>query len=88
MGELTFLLRLQIKNSSNITIISQSKYNKELIKNFGLDKGKAFGTAMTPFTCLATDAPQKDMDLKIVLGNDWLTIISYCKSTIHHVHFM
>ena len=44
MGELTFLLELQINQSTNRTFISQEKYNKELIKMFGLEKGQAFGT--------------------------------------------
>ena len=48
MGELTFLLELQINQSTNRIFISQEKYNQELIKKFGLEKGKAFGTHMSP----------------------------------------
>ena len=47
MGELTFLLELQINQSTNRTFISQEKYNNELIKRCGLEKGKAFGTPMS-----------------------------------------
>ena len=47
MGELTFLLELQINQSTNRTFISQEKYNKELIKMFGHEKGQAFGTRMS-----------------------------------------
>ena len=47
MGELTFLLEHQINQSTNRTFISQEKYNKELSKMFGLDKGQAFGTRMS-----------------------------------------
>ena len=77
MGELTFFLGHQIKKSSCGTFISQSKYNKELVKKFGHEKGKAFGTPMSPSTCLETDAPRKDVDEKIVSGNDWLSVIFY-----------
>lgn len=65
MGELPFFLGLQIKQSTNGTFISQSKYTKELIKKFVLEKRKAFGTPMSPSTCLETDASGNDMDEKI-----------------------
>ena len=52
MGELTFFLGLQIKQSTNETFISQIKYTKELIKKFGLERGKAFGTPISPSKCL------------------------------------
>ncbi|KAH0755142.1 hypothetical protein KY290_025412 [Solanum tuberosum] len=65
MGELTFFLGLQIKQSTNGTFINQTKYTKELIKKFGLEKGKAFGTPMSPSTCFETDAPGKEVDEKM-----------------------
>ncbi|XP_059279508.1 secreted RxLR effector protein 161-like [Lycium ferocissimum] len=68
MGELTFFLGLQIKQSTKDTFISQTKYTKELIKKFGLEKAKAFGTPMSPSTCLETDVPGKDVDEKIYRG--------------------
>ena len=68
MGELTFFLGLQIKQTSEGTFINQSKYAKELIKRFGMDKGKAFGTPMSPSTCLETDNTGKDVDEKLYRG--------------------
>ena len=47
MGELTFLLEHQINQLTNRAFISQEMYNKELIKKFGPEKGKAFGTPMS-----------------------------------------
>lgn len=48
MGVLTFFLRLQIKQSTNGTFITQTKYTKERIRKFGLEKVKAFETPMSP----------------------------------------
>lgn len=62
MGALSFFLGLQIKQSENGILINQGTYAKELIKKFGFEKGKAFGTPMSPSTCLDTDLPGKDVD--------------------------
>ncbi|KAK2969253.1 hypothetical protein RJ640_028779 [Escallonia rubra] len=43
MGELTFFLGLQIKQSKEGIFISQSKYTRELLKRFGLDNAKPRG---------------------------------------------
>ena len=37
MGELNFFLGLQIKQTSNGTMIHQQKYVKELLKRFGIE---------------------------------------------------
>lgn len=55
MRELSFFLGLEIKQNSKGTFISQYKYEKALIKNFGMEKGKAYGTPMSPSTCLEID---------------------------------
>ena len=44
MGELTFFLGLQIKQTPSGTFIHQGKYAKELIKKFGLESSKPMGT--------------------------------------------
>lgn len=68
MGELTFFLGLQIKQSTSGTFISQTKYTKELIKKFGMEKGKAYGTLMSPSLCLEIDAAGKEVDEKMYCG--------------------
>ena len=40
VGELNFLLGLQVKQLTNGMFVSQTKYAKELIKRFGLDSTK------------------------------------------------
>ena len=46
MGELTFLLVLQIKQSSNGISICQEKYIKELLKKFNMFDSKPIDTPM------------------------------------------
>lgn len=83
MEELIFFLGLQIKQSTNGTFISQSKYTKELIKKYGMEKGKAFGTSMSPSTYLEIDIPGKDVDEKIYRGMiDSLLYLSTSRSDI------
>ena len=46
MGELTFFLGLQIKQSSNGISICQEKYIKELLKKFNMFDSKPIDTPM------------------------------------------
>ena len=55
MGELNFFLSLQIKQTSNETMIHQQKYVKELIKRFGIESAKPIDTPISPSTRLIMD---------------------------------
>jgi len=68
MGELSFFLDLQIKQSDKGIFINQGKYAKELIKKFGMEKGKAFGTPMSASTCLESDTTGKADGEKLYRG--------------------
>ena len=48
MGELNIFLGLQIKQTSNGTMIHQQKYVKELIKPFGMGLAKHIDTPISP----------------------------------------
>ncbi|KAK2973950.1 hypothetical protein RJ640_027579 [Escallonia rubra] len=48
MGELTFFLGLQIKESKEGIFINQSTYRRELLKMFGMDNAKPRGTPISP----------------------------------------
>jgi len=52
VGELNFFLRLQIKQTSNGTMIHQQKYIKELLKRFGIKSAKLIDTPISPSTGL------------------------------------
>ena len=62
VGELTFILGLQIRQLKDGIFLSQSKYAKELIKNVGLESIKHFRTPMSTTTQLSKDAFGKDVE--------------------------
>ena len=68
MGELTFFLGLQIKQTSEGTFINQAKYTKEIIKKFGLEEGKTMSTPMSPSTKFDKDEKGKKVDEKLYRG--------------------
>jgi hypothetical protein len=68
MGELKFLLGLQIKQTKEGIFLNQSKYVIELLKRFGLANAKAYGTPMSPSTKLDKDEKGKPVDVKLYRG--------------------
>ena len=68
MGELKFFLGLQIKQTNGGIFLNQSKYVKDLIKRFGLENAKAFGTPISLSTKLNKDEKGKSVDVKLYRG--------------------
>ena len=64
MGELTFFLGLQIKQTNDGTFINQAKYTKEIIKKFGLEEAKRMSTPMSSSIKLDKDEHEKKVDEK------------------------
>ncbi|KAK2974639.1 hypothetical protein RJ640_020521 [Escallonia rubra] len=64
MGELTFFLGLQIKQSNDGIFINQAKYTKELLKRFDMEASNAFDTPMSSSLKLDKDEKGKDVDIK------------------------
>lgn len=62
------LTRIKIKQTPKKTFISQTKYTKELIKKFEMEKGKAFETPMSPSTNLDLNSFKKNVDVKMYRG--------------------
>ncbi len=48
--------------------MNQSRYVKDLLKRFGLESAKAFGTPMSPSTKLDKDEKGKPIDVKLYQG--------------------
>ena len=65
MEELNFFLGLQIKQHKDGIFINQSKYIKDLLKRFGLENCKAFGTPMSSSLKLDKDKVDKLVDCKL-----------------------
>jgi hypothetical protein len=68
MGELKFLLGLQIKQTKERIFLNQSKYVIDLLKRFGLANVKAYETLMSPSTKLDKDEKGKPVDVKLYRG--------------------
>ena len=65
IGELSYLLGLQIKQLKNGTFVSQGKYIKDILKKFGMSDGKAISTPMGTNGNLDSDASGNTVDQKL-----------------------
>ncbi|XP_059635284.1 uncharacterized protein LOC132277441, partial [Cornus florida] len=68
MGELTFFLGLQIKQTLDGIFVCQSKYVKDLLKKFGLEEVKHAHTPMSSSLKLDKDEKGTDVDIKKYRG--------------------
>nr|GEU74311.1 putative ribonuclease H-like domain-containing protein [Tanacetum cinerariifolium] len=62
MGELTFLLRLQVKQKEDWIFISQDKYVNEILTKFGFSDVKTASTPMETHKTLLKDEKGEDVD--------------------------
>jgi hypothetical protein len=72
IGELSFFLGLQVKQTNDETFIYQSKYVNDLLKRFGTDNSKPIKTPMTTNAHLDLDEGGYLIDLKLyrsMIGN-------------------
>jgi hypothetical protein len=62
MGELTFFLRIQVKQTKDDTFVHQAKYMKDLIKKFAMADAKSLSTPMSTTTALDPDEDGEVVD--------------------------
>ena len=62
LGELSFFLELQIRQSNQGIFISQTKYIREMIKRFGMEDCKPVITLMQTSCKLSKDDDSKSTD--------------------------
>jgi hypothetical protein len=62
MGELTFFLGIQVKQTREDNFIHQSKYTKDLIQKFNMAKLKPVSTPMSMVAALDLDENGKTVD--------------------------
>jgi hypothetical protein len=62
MGELTFFLAIQVKQTKQGTFIHQAKYMKNLMKKFNMDELKPMSTPMSTATSLDPDENGEAVD--------------------------
>jgi hypothetical protein len=64
MGELQFFLGLQIKKLKEGTFVHQTKYTKDIVRNFKMEDSKAMTTSMSTTTALDADEECEHVDQK------------------------
>jgi hypothetical protein len=62
MGELTFFLGIQVKQTKDDTFVHQVKYTKDLIKKFVMTDAKLVSTPMSTTTALDPDEDGEAVD--------------------------
>jgi hypothetical protein len=62
MGELTFFLGIQIKQTKEGTFVYQAKYTKDLIRKFAMANAKTVSTPMSTMTALDPDENDEVID--------------------------
>jgi hypothetical protein len=62
IGELNYFLGLQVKQTAEGIFISQSKYAKDLVKQFGLDGKSRARTPMSTSVKISSDLAGKSID--------------------------
>jgi hypothetical protein len=62
MGELTFFLGLQIKQTREGTFVHQSKYTKDVLKKFDMGEAKPLSTPMSTTMTLDEDKEGEAVD--------------------------
>ena len=68
IGELKYLLRLQIKQNEEEIFINQAKYLRDLLKRFGFENGKAKSTLMSSTIKLDKDEKGTKVNVKTLRG--------------------
>jgi hypothetical protein len=72
MGELTFFLGIQLKQTKQVTFVHQAKYTKDLMKKFKMAELKPMSTPMSSVASLGLDKDGEAMDqreYRIMIGS-------------------
>ena len=65
VGELTYFLGLQVKQTNSGIYINQAKYARNLVKRFGLDNAAHAKTPMAANTKLTNDPSGESVDVTL-----------------------
>ena len=65
VGELTYFLELQVKQTGSGIYINQAKYARNLVKRFGLDKAAHVRTPMAANAKLTSDSSGESVDVTL-----------------------
>jgi hypothetical protein len=84
MGELTFFLGIQVKQTKQGTFIYQAKYMKDLMKKFNMAELKPMSTPMSTATSLGLDEDGEAIDKR-----EYRSMIGLCvhfQASSHSLH--
>ena len=81
VGELTYFLGLQVKQTDSGIYINQAKYARNLVKRFGLEKAAHARTPMAANAKLTNDPSGESVDVTLYREHDWLAFVFNCKSS-------
>jgi hypothetical protein len=62
IGELTFFLGIQVKQTKQVTFVHQAKYTKDLMKKFNMAELKPVSTPMSSAASLGLDEDGEAVD--------------------------
>ena len=79
MGELSFFLGLQFKQTKDGIFLCQSKYCKEILKKFEMESCKEASTLMPSSCYMDVDAAGKGVDQTKYRGLNWFLTLSHSK---------
>jgi hypothetical protein len=65
MGELTFFLGIQVKQTKQGTFVHQAKYTKDLMKKFNISELKPVSTPMSSAASLGPDEDGEAVDQRV-----------------------
>jgi hypothetical protein len=86
MGELTFFLGLQIKQTREETFVHQGKYTKDLLRKFDMGEAKPLSTPMSTTMALDEDKEGEAMDQKEY--QSMIKSLLYLMATRQGIQFM
>jgi len=85
MGELNYLLGLQINQFQHGTFLSQAKYCRQLLEKFDMENYKEAATPIANGCYLDVDGKGANVDQTKIQKAYRITSLSYCKQTRYHV---
>ena len=85
MGELTFFLGLQIKQTQEGTFVHQGKYTKDVLKKFDMGEAKPLSTPMSTTMALDTNEDSEPVDQKEY--RSMIGLLLYLTATRPDIHF-
>jgi hypothetical protein len=85
MGELTFFLGIQVKQTKQGTFMHQAKYTNDLMKKFNMAELKPMSTLMSPAVSLGLDEDGEAVDQREY--RSMISSLLYLSDTVgHSVH--